>query len=56
MLHAAREAGNVSTAATCLLAFAGIEYPTPEQTTGAQLLAFGLADLHLVARAHTKDG
>ena len=53
MLAAARghgdRGGNISTSAGCLLALAGIEHPTPEQTAGAHLLALGLSDLHVLA-------
>lgn len=55
MIRAAREGGKISTAAHCLLAFAGIEYPTPEQRAAAHLAAFAVHDLHILARALSKE-
>lgn len=55
MLSAARDGREISTAARCLLALMGHDDPSPEQVAGARLLAFGLDDLHLIARAHSKE-
>jgi hypothetical protein len=54
MLRAVREGGQVAQGADLLLALAGIDHPTPEQSAGALVLAFGLHDLHTIARAHVK--
>ncbi len=56
MLRAVREGGNVVMGAAHLLALAGIEHPTPEQSAGAMRIDLALRDLHLLARAHTKEG
>lgn len=49
MVAAARDGGNIETAARCLLALAGITQPTPEQTAGAVLKAYAYNDLHVLA-------
>jgi len=52
MLHQAR-AGRVDVAAACLLAYQGIEFPTPEQVAGAGVLAAMANDLHVLACGKT---
>lgn len=48
-----RDRGDVETAARCLLAFAGIAHPTPEQYAGALLHAHAQRDLHVLAMGRT---
>lgn len=47
MLRAARADEAVS--ASCLLALAGIEFPTPAQAVGARIQARAYTDLHILA-------
>lgn len=49
-LVAAARGGSVETAARCILALAGIQDPTPEQTAGAVLQAHAYDDLHILAK------
>lgn len=48
MLHQAR-GGRVDVAASCLLAFWGHDFPSPEQIAGAGILAHVAHDLHVLA-------
>lgn len=51
MLRAAE--ADQALAATCLLALAGIAFPTPEQTVGARLQARAMFDLHVLSFGKT---
>lgn len=42
--------GNLTAGSEALLALLGVAEPSPEQTAGAVLLAFGLNDLHAFVR------
>ena len=47
MLHAAET--DQAVAATCFLASAGIEFPTPQQAVAARLFARLCADIHVLS-------